>query len=76
MLAEPVKVAAEPKVPVDHSLSTTAQFNFYFKFLSQNIMNCVIWVTWYWEVDVDGIGDTGVLLLPKSYFVYVLSGIN
>ena len=76
ILAEPLKVAAEPQVPVEHSLSTTAQFNLYLKFLSQSILNCVIWVTWYWQVDVDGIGDTGVLLLPKSYFVYFLSGIS
>jgi hypothetical protein len=76
ILAEPVKVAAEPQGPVEHSLSTTAQFNLYLKFLSQSILNCVIWVTWYWQVNVDGIGDTGVLLLPKGYFVYVLSGIS
>ena len=35
ILAEPVKVATEPEVPVEHSLSTAAQFNLCLKFLSQ-----------------------------------------
>jgi hypothetical protein len=76
MLAEPLKVAAEPQVSMEHSLSTIAQFNRCLKFLKQSILNIVIWVTWYWRVDVDGIGDVGVLLLSKGYFVYVLSGIS
>ena len=34
MVAKPVEVAAEPQVPVEHSLNTTAQFNLYLKFIS------------------------------------------
>jgi hypothetical protein len=42
MLVEPLKVATEPQVSMEHSLSTIAQFNLCLKFLKQSIMNSVI----------------------------------